>query len=142
MLNTGLYSLPLQIVLHNDMNYLKAVGGSRLLLNETGREPDLSYYQGSKEGFLMWQQALDPLYYQRPLEERFKVAMSLAYRRNGPKVLRSALARGALPSLAHCLTDRNGETLLHAIAWNIGDYMNTTHTKKWQLEIMNGKDPK
>lgn len=142
MLNIGLYSLPLQIVLHDDMNYLKAVGGSRLLLNETGCEPDLSNYQGSGEGFSMWQQALDPLYYQRPLEERYEVAMALTYHQNGPEVLRSALARGALPSLTHCMTDRNGETLLHAIAWYMGMCMYTTHTKKWQLEIVNGKDPK
>lgn len=142
VLNIGLYSLPLQIVLRDDMNYFKAVEGSRLLLNETGREPDLSMYQGSKEGFSMWQQALDPLYYQRPLEERFEVAMSLAYRHNRPEVLRSALARGALPSLAHCMTDRNGETLLHAITWNIGDYMYVIRPKEWELKIMNGINPK
>lgn len=116
-----LFRTPLEIVLYDDMNYLKAVEGPRLLLNETEREPDLACYLGSKQGFSMWQQALDPLYYQRSLEERFEVAMSLTYGwKNGPEVLRLALARGALPSLAHCMTNRFGETLLHAVARGMG----------------------
>lgn len=116
MLSTGLYSTPLEIVLYDDKCNSNAVGVLRLLLNETEREPNLAWYRGSKEGFSMSQQDLDPLYYQRPLEERFEVAMSLADCGNGPEVLRLALARGALPSLAHCMTNCNGETLLHAVA--------------------------
>ena len=88
----------------------------RLLLNETERGSDLDWYSGSKEGFSLWQQALDPFFYQSPLEERIEVAFSLAGNDNGPDILRLSLALGPLPPLAHSTTDVIGRTLLHAVA--------------------------
>ena len=88
----------------------------RLLLNETGRESDLDWYSGSKEGFSLWQQALDPFFYQRPLKERIEVAFTLAEQDNGPDILRLSLALGPLPPLAHSTTNSVGRTLLHAVA--------------------------
>lgn len=115
------------------MNYLKAVEGPRLLLNETEREPSLACYEGSKEGFSMWQQTLDPLYYQRPIEERFAVAMDLIYRGNGAEVSLLALTPGPLPPLAHCVTNHQAETLLHAIASGLGGRIHFGHSY-WQRE--------
>lgn len=134
MLSIGLYSTPLEAILWNGMQYLEAVERLRLLLNETEREPDLACYLGSKEGFSMWQQALDPLYYQRPIEERFEIAVKLASSLNGPEVVRLALTRGALPSLAHCITDRIGETILYAIAKTMCDKTYDRYTPLEQEE--------
>ena len=140
-----LFRTPLEIVLYDDMNYLKAVEGPRLLLNETECEPRLGLYSGSKEGFSMWQQTLDPLYYQRSLKERFQVAMSLVYGWNGPEILRLALALGPLPPLAHCMTDRYGETLLHAVAWGMGHPMDLRPEdfprEKYEMDAI-GMNPK
>lgn len=82
----------------------------------------------------MSQQAFDPHYYQRPLAERFEVAMSLATWGNGPEVLRLALARGALPSLAHCMTNCNGETLLHAVASGLVERIRFSHSSRLREE--------
>ena len=95
----------------------------RLLLNEAERGADLDRYSGSKEGFSLWQQALDPFFYQRPLVERIKVAYTLAGNRNGPDVLRLSVALGPLPPLAHSTTDFRGRTLLHAVARGMGSML-------------------
>ena len=92
----------------------------RLLLNETERESDLGWYSGPKEGFSLWQQALDPFFYQRPLEERMKLAFSLAEHDNGLDVFRLAVALGPLPPLAHATFTSDGRTLLHAVANGMG----------------------
>ena len=100
----------------------------RLLINETERRPDLDWYSGSKEGFSLWQQALDPFYYQKPLTERIEVAASIDAK---PDALRLSVAQGPLPPLAHSISDGLGRTLLHAVAramgcmlcWNRSDLM-------------------
>lgn len=95
----------------------------RLLLNETEHEIDIRQYRGSKEGFILWQQYLDPLYYQRTLKDRVTVAIHLAFINNGPEVIRISLAHGPLPPLAHAMTTSYGETLLNAVASAMGKYM-------------------
>ena len=92
----------------------------RLLLNETERDSDLGLYSGPKEGFSLWQQALDPFFYQRPLEERIEVAFSVAKHDNELDVFRLAVALGPLPPLAHTTFNSNGRTLLHAVANGMG----------------------
>lgn len=86
----------------------------RLLFNETEVTPSLRIYNGSAEGFIVWQEALDPTYYQRPFEERFELANSLA-QRNGSAVFRIALDRG---SILHSSNKENDE-ILHVIAASI-----------------------
>ena len=120
VLNFGVFSTALEYLMCRGMNYFKRVEGPRLLLNETEHEIDMRWYRGSKEGFSIWQQALDPLYYHRPLEERFEVAMEVSHIGNGPEVLRLALAPGPLPSLVCSMIDSDGQTLLHALARCIG----------------------
>jgi hypothetical protein len=83
----------------------------RLLFNVTEFTPSLGYYRGSAKGFIIWQEALDPTYYQRPLEERFIVANQLAWR-NGSGVFRTALDRS---SVLHPSIKENCE-ILHTIA--------------------------
>lgn len=115
----------------------------RLLLKETEREPELSRYRGSKEGFSMCQQALDPLYYQRPLEERVGVAIVLAERYSIPNVIRVSVALDPLPSLAHSITGGLGTTLLNVVARGFG--MAVFQYQRCGIEhvasIFNGTDP-
>lgn len=89
-------------------------------MNETEHEIDLDSYEGSKEGFSVWQQYLDPLYYQRPLEERVGIAIDLAMNWNGPDTLRLSLALGPLLSLAHSIANGWGVTLQTAVARAMG----------------------
>ena len=113
----------------------------RLLLNETERETNMGYYRGPKEGFLIWQQSLDPLYYQRPFEERFEVATSLAYWGNAPDVLRLSLAPGPLPSLAYSMIDDSeGTTLLNAVSRGMGRRTFQRHYL-WLLPVHSQMDP-
>ena len=135
MLTFDAYSTSLQLVISNHINYLEAVQGSRLLLNETEYdEIDISWYCGSREGFSMWQQSLDPLYYQRPLKERVGIAIDLAdSATNGPDVIRLSVALGPLPSLAHSIVGRSGSTLLNAVAYAMGLRM------LWSHESENGE---
>lgn len=95
----------------------------RLLLNETENEIKIDGYRGSKDGFMLWQQFSDPLYYQRTLKDRVTVAIELALGGNGPEVLRLSLAQGPLPSLAHAMTNSYGEFLSNAVVRSMGDYM-------------------
>ena len=88
----------------------------RLLIKETERA-DLGWYRGSKEGFSLWQQALDPFHYQKPLAERIEVAVAIDAK---PDALRLSVALGPLPPLAHSISDRRGRTLLHAVAIGMG----------------------
>ena len=114
----------------------------RLLLNETERGSDLGWYSGPKEGFSLWQQALDPFFYQRPLEERINVAFSLAGNNNGPDVLRLSVALGPLPPLAHATTGSDGRTLLHAVAKGMGCTLCWNRSYAWEVSSHRSmKDP-
>ena len=119
---------------------------SRLLIQETDHELDLHSYNGPKEGFCMWQQNADPLYYERPLQERFEIAITLAHDVwNGPDTFRVSLAHGPLPSLALSMTDSQGNRLLHAVAWALG--LVCSYDREWlapeHLEVNEkGKAPK
>lgn len=66
------------------------------------------------------QQSLDPLYYQRPLEERVRIAIDIAIHGNEPEVVRLSLALGPLPSLAHSIANGWGVALLNAVARAMG----------------------
>ena len=101
----------------------------RLLLNETERETNMGYYRGPKEGFSIWQQSVDPYYYERPLQERFDVATTLSYQGHGPDVLRLSLAPGPLPPLAYSIIDDHGMTLLNTVARSMGRKM------LWSLDL-------
>lgn len=87
----------------------------RLLFNETEFTPSLSNYRGSANGFVLWQEALDPIYYQRPLEERLEIARVVALG-NEYEVFKKALDRD---SILHPLTKENCETA-NVIAQSIG----------------------
>ena len=86
----------------------------RLLLAKTDREVDLENFKGSSEGFSYWQQNVDPLYYQRPFEERLGIAFSLARSFNPPDVVRLALSLGSLPPLTYA---ERGDLLIHVAKW-------------------------
>ena len=105
----------------------------RLLLNETESGSDLGWYSGPKEGFSLWQQALDPIFYQRPLEERIDVAFSLAENNNGLDIFRLSVALGPLPPLAHFVSDRLGRTLLHAVALAMGRTLCWNRWYVWEV---------
>ena len=105
----------------------------RLLLNETESGSDLGWYAGPKEGFLLWQQALDPFFYRRPLEERIDVAFSLAENDIGVDVFRLSVALGPLPPLAHATFNANGITLLHAVANGLGRTLCWNRSYRWKV---------
>jgi len=76
------------------------------------------------------QQHVDPLYYNRPLEQRFEIAISLsaACSRNVPEVVKTALGEVTVSSAALRLRTSNGRTLLHVVARSIGiEWMLTHH---------------
>ena len=86
----------------------------RILLAETDREVDLKTFVGSRKGFSYWQQNVDPLYYQRPFEERLAIAFSLARSFNRPDVVRRALSLGSLPPLTYAV---GGKFLMYVAEW-------------------------
>ena len=59
-------------------NSQEVLNKTRLLLHTTDVEPETVVWMNSKEMFSLCKQDTDPLYYGRPLEERFEVAMSIA----------------------------------------------------------------
>ncbi len=67
----------------------------RLLFNKTEFIPSLENYNGSAGGLILWQETLDPTYYQRPFEERFELAAFLAVA-NGSALFRTALDRDSI----------------------------------------------
>lgn len=107
------HSTALQIAINIPIKISEAL--PRLLLNETEFTPSLSSYRGSAKGFVLWQEVLDPGYYQRPLEERFEIARVLG-RYHEPKVFKTALDRD---SVIRPWTEGNCETL-NVIARSIG----------------------
>ena len=93
----------------------------RLLLVKTDREVDLEKFHGSSEGFSYWQNIVDPLYYQRPFEERRATAFSLMGSGNRPDVVRLALCLGSLPPLTYA---ERGVLLIHVAEW-VGSVVRT-----------------
>ena len=83
----------------------------------------LRFYHGSEEVFTLWQQSLNPQYYEIALEERIEVAIELCWYHfsNGPALFRRALTRDHIPRLAIGMRNGKGQTLLHAVALNIGE---------------------
>lgn len=67
----------------------------RLLFNETEFTPSSLEYRGSAKGFVLWQESLDPIYYQRPLEDRCEVARDFAWG-NEYELFKTALHRDQL----------------------------------------------
>ena len=101
--------------------FLDASGSLRLVLSETDQDIDLTKYTGSSEGFTMWQQIVDPLYYQRPFEERARIAANIyTYDDEWPSVVRKALSLGPLPPLACCCAGSSAEDLLRSVAKAMG----------------------
>lgn len=90
-------------------------------MNKTELEINLGNYNGPCEGFSTWQKIVDPLYYDRPLEERVDVATSLDFEGGkGPDTIRRALAIGPLPSLAQSIRGYSCRSLLEAVAFQLG----------------------
>ena len=114
--------------------YMKAVKVARLFVNDLEREPEMADFYGSKEGFSVWQQFLEPFYYQRSLKERVEVAIDLSALGNGPEVQRLSLAIGPLPLLAHAEIDRHGRTLLNAVARGLGSRLSRTMFELREME--------
>jgi len=90
------------------------------LLRDYDLEPNLDVYCGNKEGFLLWQQTMDPCYYAKPLRERVVTAIELAYAPNEPETVRTSIALGSIPPLTRTVRNDEGESLLHGVAWHIG----------------------
>ena len=96
----------------------KALEIAYLLLPESSTDFDLTFY-ATTQGFSLWQQHVDPDYYQRPLEERVRIAFTLVPYNNSA-VLRKAIACGPMPDEVVTIENHQGQTLLHAVAWEIG----------------------
>ncbi len=73
----------------------------------------------SKEAFDLYRQDVDPYYYERPLLERVGNALDMPLI-TPPSVLKAVVAGDEIPNQAILMTNTNGETLLHMVAWNIG----------------------
>lgn len=111
----------------------------RLLLDKTDRELDLGNFIGSSGGFSHWQRIVDPLYYQRPVEERLAVAFSLVRSRSRPDVVRRALGVGSLPPLTSF--DR-GKLLVHVAEWAGWVMWFTLDTTFWSNSMFADPNPK
>ena len=97
---------------------------SRLLTKKAEVELSfLRFYHGSAEDFTLWQQSLDPQYYDIAMEERIEVTIGLCWQHfsNGPALFRRALTKDHIPRLAVGMRDGKRRTLLHAVALRIGE---------------------
>lgn len=103
----------------------------RLLLSKTEREPDLRNFYGPPEGFSMWQQAIDPLYYQRPLEERVDLACYLVSIGNDAEVFRIALNCNRISPQILSMAGKDWEEALHAVTGSM-------NTSTMSLELSPG----
>ena len=115
-------SSALEYALSNFVMSTPPVKTLRLLLSTTEKEANIGFYRGSAEGFSLCQQALDPLYYQRSLEDRVATAIQLANRYNVSETLRLSLARGPLPPLPPSIVGGSGRSLLSIIALGMGQF--------------------
>jgi hypothetical protein len=96
----------------------------RLLLSKAEVEPDeLMSYRGPREGFILLQQYISPQYYEKPLEERAIMAISLTIENIwcGPELFWAALACDQFPCGAIGVKDTNNQTVLHAVGKSIGE---------------------
>ena len=82
----------------------------------------LRFYYGS-EGFTLWQQSLNPQYYEIALEERVEMAIAICwcFVVSGPALFRRALTRDHILRLAVGMRNSKGQTLLHTVAHKIGE---------------------
>jgi len=96
-----------------------------LLRNNASYRGCLAGYCGSLEGFRLLQTHLEPQYYQKPLKERVRTAISLLRKvgmRTPISVARAALCNGLLdPTFATAVS--GSTTLLHAVARAIVEVM-------------------
>ena len=110
----------------------------RLLLRESDSPPELAFYRGPKEGFSLFQQSTDPVYYQRPIEERLDVAYNMVwYHGYTTALLQTVLGDNIDAAQASSLVVRRGTTVLHIIARAIG--RQTARVKSHQRSTQ--KDP-
>lgn len=75
--------------------FQEALDTSRLLLSKAEIGPDdLKYYRSPEKGFTLWQQHMDPHYYEKSLQERVGTAIGFTDCGpvNGPILIRKALA--------------------------------------------------
>ena len=88
------------------------------------RDTDISQlkdFNGTSERFVRLQQGWFPEYYETALEERFRVAVGVAKKNeHQPFLFRLALSRNCIPKLAVHMRDRDGQTLVHVVAWVMG----------------------
>ena len=118
---------------------LDVIGPLRPLLSETDHDIDLAQYWGSSEGFTRWQQILDPLYYQKPFEERAWIATkgSIHSCLICPSIIRKLLSWGPLPSLAHPHAEYWAEHTLHMVT---GHIVRTKIPECKRYDFKNGED--
>ena len=104
--------------------YEEALDLSRSLTKKAEVDQNfLRFYHGSEEVFALWQQSLSPQYYETALEERIELTIELSLHlfSNGPALFRRALTRDHISRLAVGMRNGKGQTLLHAVARNIGE---------------------
>ena len=79
------------------------------------------YVLENGDHFALWQQYADTMYYQKFLQERFYVAMSVWRHRTNDRagLLRKASALGPIPPSAYSMADWKGRTLVHVAATGI-----------------------
>ncbi len=96
---------------------------ARLLLCEGDLEPAYRLYSACIETFTLWQQRVEPSYYELPLHERVRITFGIFWigcRGGESEVSRAALTRDQFPTSAVSMRNSEGRTLLHAVAANLG----------------------
>lgn len=85
----------------------------------------LKFFRGSIDAFKLLQRELEVPYYSLPLEERVEVAIGLTHYglQNDPELIRTALGPGTIPTEAIKHQTKFGETLLHGVAFALGENM-------------------
>jgi hypothetical protein len=85
----------------------------------------LGCFRGSIDEFALLHREMDVPYYSLPLEERVEVAIGLTRYglQNDPELIRTALGPGPIPAEAIKHKTKNGKTLLHGVAYALGENM-------------------
>lgn len=92
---------------------------ARLLIDRTEYEVSLrNFGWGRQQAFSVWQQCLEPFYYQKPDEERIDMALCFAMNLIHPGAVRRSLALDRIPPLVHWMRSSRGQTLLGLVAYN------------------------
>ena len=127
----------------------EALDIARSLTEKAELDPSfLRFYHGPEEIFILWQESLSPRYYETALEERIDTATGISWDSffDGPALFRRALTRNYdIPRPAIGIRNGEGQTLLHTVAWKIGDlaqhiFRHPTESKAHEEDLQGRSD--